>query len=118
LTLFHLGSIGYPENLERKKSHRSNPQGGCCSSIFFSQFHIPIFLSWPSSNEITPLQESRIGLAVGKLRTHETKAISDLSKEIVKQWKAAVDKAKAANGGGAQTPSAGVFSSHSSVVAT
>lgn len=41
------------------------------------------------------LRESKIGLAVGKLRAHKTKSISDLSKEIVKQWKAAVEKAKA-----------------------
>jgi len=40
------------------------------------------------------LRESKVGLAVGKLRAHKTKSISDLSKEIVKQWKAAVEKAK------------------------
>lgn len=39
-------------------------------------------------------QESKVGLAVGKLRAHATKSVSDLSKEIVKQWKAAVEKAK------------------------
>ena len=36
-------------------------------------------------------------MAVGKLRTHAKKSVSDLSKEIVKQWKAAVEKAKAGN---------------------
>jgi transcription elongation factor S-II len=33
-------------------------------------------------------------LAVGKLRMHKAKAVSDLAKEIVKQWKTAVEKAK------------------------
>src|SRR6266498_1337934 len=74
---------------------------------FLFPFHVPLFHSWPPSNEIKLFQESKIGLAVGKLRTHETKAISDLSKEIVRQWKAAVDKAKAAQSGGAHNPSAG-----------
>jgi len=40
------------------------------------------------------LQESKIGLAVGKLRTNNSKAVSELAKEIVKQWKTAVEKAK------------------------
>ncbi|KAF4622269.1 hypothetical protein D9613_009228 [Agrocybe pediades] len=43
----------------------------------------------------TILRESKIGLAVGKLRTHNSKPVSDLAKEIVKQWKTAVEKAKA-----------------------
>jgi len=43
------------------------------------------------------LRESKVGLAVGKLRAHKTKSISDLSKEIVKQWKAAVEKSKGGN---------------------
>jgi len=42
-------------------------------------------------------------LAVGKLRTHKASAVSDLSKQIVKQWKAAVDKAKAGGGGSASS---------------
>jgi transcription elongation factor S-II len=39
-------------------------------------------------------QESKAGLAVGKLRTHPQKAVSDLAKEIVKEWKAEVERAK------------------------
>ena len=31
---------------------------------------------------------------MGKLRTHESKDVSDLAKEIVKKWKNEVDKAK------------------------
>ncbi|KAG6372106.1 transcription elongation factor [Boletus reticuloceps] len=42
------------------------------------------------------LRESKAGLAVGKLRAHESKEVSDLAKEIVKRWKNDVDKAKAA----------------------
>ncbi|KAF7313206.1 hypothetical protein MKEN_01007100 [Mycena kentingensis (nom. inval.)] len=42
------------------------------------------------------LRESKAGLAVGKLRTHQSKEIADLAKELVKQWKADVDAAKAA----------------------
>ncbi|KAF8344652.1 transcription factor S-II, central domain-containing protein [Amanita rubescens] len=40
------------------------------------------------------LRESKIGLAVGKLRTHTAKDVADLAKEIVKKWKHAVDKEK------------------------
>ncbi|KAK0486567.1 hypothetical protein IW261DRAFT_1416341 [Armillaria novae-zelandiae] len=40
------------------------------------------------------LRESRVGLAVGKLRTHASKAVSDLAKDIVKKWKNDVEKAK------------------------
>ncbi|KAF7361469.1 Transcription elongation factor S-II [Mycena sanguinolenta] len=46
------------------------------------------------------LRESKAGLAVGKLRTHASKDVSDLAKEIVKLWKNEVEKAKAAAGGG------------------
>lgn len=40
------------------------------------------------------LRESKAGLAVGKLRTHEAKEVSDLAKEIVKKWKNEVERAK------------------------
>lgn len=43
-------------------------------------------------------QESKAGLAVGKLRTHATKEVADLAKELVKQWKADVERDKAARG--------------------
>ncbi|KAF8152236.1 transcription elongation factor [Crassisporium funariophilum] len=45
------------------------------------------------------LRESKVGLAVGKLRTYKSNAVSDLAKDIVKQWKTAVEKAKAKAGG-------------------
>ncbi|KAJ7705644.1 transcription elongation factor [Mycena metata] len=54
------------------------------------------------------LRESKAGLAVGKLRTHVSKDVSDLAKELVKQWKAEVDKAKAAAAGGSGKPVVGV----------
>ncbi|KAF8237239.1 transcription elongation factor [Tricholoma matsutake] len=44
------------------------------------------------------LRESKAGLAVGKLRSHSSKLVSDLAKEIVKKWKGAVEKAKLSNG--------------------
>ncbi|THH14289.1 hypothetical protein EW146_g6031 [Bondarzewia mesenterica] len=44
-------------------------------------------------------RESKAGLAVGKLRTHGTKEVSDLAKEIVKKWKHEVEKEKQAAGG-------------------
>ncbi|KDR72829.1 hypothetical protein GALMADRAFT_142559 [Galerina marginata CBS 339.88] len=47
----------------------------------------------------TILRESRIGLAVGKLRTYSSKPVSDLAKDIVKHWKTAVEKAKLKAGG-------------------
>jgi len=40
------------------------------------------------------LRESKAGLAVGKLRTAQSKRVADVAKEIVKQWKTAVDRAK------------------------
>jgi len=45
------------------------------------------------------LRESKAGLAVGKLRSHEAKEVSDLAKEIVKKWKNEVERAK----GGSKT---------------
>lgn len=39
-------------------------------------------------------QETKAGLAVGKLRTHSNKTVSDLAKELVKKWKGEVDSAK------------------------
>ncbi|KAJ7472013.1 transcription elongation factor [Mycena latifolia] len=53
------------------------------------------------------LRESKAGLAVGKLRTHASKDVSDLAKEIVKQWKTEVEQAKAAAGGSGK-PTVGV----------
>ena len=44
------------------------------------------------------LQESKAGLAVGKLRSHAAKEVSELAKEIVRTWKTAVDKEKQAAG--------------------
>ncbi|KIM44149.1 hypothetical protein M413DRAFT_443193 [Hebeloma cylindrosporum] len=40
------------------------------------------------------LRETKVGLAVGKLRMHKAKAVAHLAKEIVSQWKRAVEKAK------------------------
>ncbi|KAH9172471.1 transcription elongation factor [Lactarius sanguifluus] len=44
------------------------------------------------------LRESKAGLAVGKLRSHASKDVSELAKEIVRTWKTAVDKEKQAAG--------------------
>jgi hypothetical protein len=41
-------------------------------------------------------QESKAGLAVGKLRSHAAKDVSELAKEIVRAWKTVVDKEKQA----------------------
>ncbi|KAI0072247.1 transcription elongation factor [Panus rudis PR-1116 ss-1] len=49
------------------------------------------------------LRESKAGLAVGKLRTHQSKQVSDLAKEIVRKWKTEVDKEK--QGKNASSPS-------------
>lgn len=46
------------------------------------------------------MQESKAGLAVGKLRSHASKQVSELAKEIVKKWKTEVEREKAAAGGG------------------
>ncbi|EPS96952.1 hypothetical protein FOMPIDRAFT_1025179 [Fomitopsis schrenkii] len=46
------------------------------------------------------LRESKAGLAVGKLRSHASKDVSDLAKEIVKKWKHEVEKEKQAKGNG------------------
>ncbi|KAJ3501323.1 hypothetical protein NLJ89_g9388 [Agrocybe chaxingu] len=55
----------------------------------------------------TLLRESKAGLAVGKLRSHNSKPVSDQAKEIVKQWKTAVDKAKAKSGASSHNGTAG-----------
>ena len=49
------------------------------------------------------MKESKVGLAVGKLRANPSKEVSDLAKELVKKWKNEVDRAKAASGGGGGT---------------
>ncbi|KAH8105188.1 transcription elongation factor [Cristinia sonorae] len=51
------------------------------------------------------LRESKAGLAVGKLRTHANKNVSELAKEIVKMWKTAVEKEKQSGGGSKGAPS-------------
>lgn len=57
----------------------------------------------------TILRESKAGLAVGKLRQHASKDVSDLAKEVVKKWKTQVEKAKLATGGSkVPTPSSAV----------
>jgi len=40
------------------------------------------------------LRETKVGLTVGRLRTHEATEVSDLAKEIVKKWKGDVDEEK------------------------
>jgi len=45
------------------------------------------------------LRESKVGLAVGKLRAHDTKEVADLAKELVKKWKTDVEREKAHHGG-------------------
>ncbi|KAI0338712.1 transcription elongation factor [Trametopsis cervina] len=40
------------------------------------------------------LRESKAGLAVGKLRSHASKQVADLAKEIVKKWKQTVEQEK------------------------
>ncbi|KAI0065134.1 transcription elongation factor [Artomyces pyxidatus] len=45
------------------------------------------------------LRESKAGLAVGKLRSHASKDVAELAKEIVRMWKTQVDKEKQAAGG-------------------
>ncbi|KZT30188.1 transcription elongation factor [Neolentinus lepideus HHB14362 ss-1] len=49
------------------------------------------------------LRESKAGLAVGKLRSHGSKSVSDLAKDVVRKWKQEVEKEKQAKGG-AGTP--------------
>jgi transcription elongation factor S-II len=50
------------------------------------------------------LRESKAGLAVGKLRTSQWKNVADVAKEIVKQWKTEVDRAKGFQAKKAATP--------------
>ncbi|PIL34503.1 transcription factor [Ganoderma sinense ZZ0214-1] len=64
------------------------------------------------------LRESKAGLAVGKLRQHASKPVSELAKEIVKKWKTEVEREKQAAGGksGAKPPAAKKAASTSSAV--
>lgn len=41
---------------------------------------------------LTPPKETKVGLAVGKLRSHDNREVSELAKEIVKKWKQDVTK--------------------------
>ena len=41
------------------------------------------------------IQESKAGLAVGKLRTHSNKEVSQAAKDLVKKWKNDVERLKA-----------------------
>jgi len=51
------------------------------------------------------LRESKAGLAVGKLRSHESKEVAGAAKELVKKWKTEVEKAKLQTGTApSQTP--------------
>ncbi|KAI0685170.1 hypothetical protein BC835DRAFT_1421535 [Cytidiella melzeri] len=45
-------------------------------------------------------QESKAGLAVGKLRSHASKQVADQVKDLVKKWKQTVEQAKLQNGKG------------------
>ncbi|KAI0738143.1 transcription elongation factor [Daedaleopsis nitida] len=65
------------------------------------------------------LRESKAGLAVGKLRSHVSKQVADLAKEIVKKWKTEVEREKAAGGGGkAAKPPVAKKATSSSAAAT
>jgi transcription elongation factor S-II len=46
---------------------------------------------------LTISQESKAGLAVGKLRQHASKDVADLAKDLVKKWKSEIDRAKGPN---------------------
>jgi len=49
------------------------------------------------------LRETKAGLAVGKLRSHASKDVSELAKEIVKKWKTDVDQSKGKQVNGSAT---------------
>ena len=64
----------------------------------------------PLCSTLSSSQESKAGLAVGKLRSHAAKDVSELAKDIVRSWKTVVDKEKQAAGTpskGAAKPAAG-----------
>jgi len=42
------------------------------------------------------IRQSKIGVAVGKMRSHSDKKVADQAKSLVKDWKATVDKQRAA----------------------
>ena len=44
------------------------------------------------SSQLTLPQATKIGVAVGKLRTHSHTRISELAKELVKSWKSQIEK--------------------------
>lgn len=61
----------------------------------------PNFFSNPY---LTRSQESKAGLAVGKLRQHASKEVADFAKDLVKKWKSQVEKDKLSAGGGKVQP--------------
>jgi hypothetical protein len=84
LFVFVAGNLRHPPCNERKlSSERSHLKSRCFFFFFFLHLCHSSFL-----------QESKAGLAVGKLRSHANKAVSDLAKEIVKEWKGEVERAK------------------------
>ena len=82
-------------------------------SAIYQRFHLTHAL-------IGTLQETRAGLAVGKLRSHASKAVADLAKEIVKKWKQLVELEKQQSKAGARessVPAAGAAASGVSTAA-
>ena len=62
----------------------------------------PSFQCHPQLTASYPTQESKAGLAVGKLRSHTDKRVSETAKDIVKKWKNDVEKAKRTTGSAAE----------------
>ncbi|GJJ14207.1 hypothetical protein Clacol_008469 [Clathrus columnatus] len=78
-------------------------------------------LIWLKKNVVATealLRETKAGLAVGKLRTHASKSVADLAKDLVKKWKAEVDRAKAKTPGAASTGSNGGTTAPSTTTST
>ena len=49
-------------------------------------------------------QESKIGIAVGKLRSNSSKEVADFAKDLVKRWKTEVERQKQGGGAAANAP--------------
>ncbi|EST05740.1 Transcription factor IIS, N-terminal [Kalmanozyma brasiliensis GHG001] len=64
-------------------------------------------LSKPTEDVI---RQSKIGVAVGKMRSHSDKKVADQAKSLVKDWKAIVDKQRAQSSSNSSKPSSSTAS--------
>jgi len=89
------GDARYSSAAQSADNHRSATEG-TSFIIRIAQSRVPPLSTRRVNTALINFvpQETKAGLAVGKLRLHSNRAVADLAKEVVKVWKAAVEKHK------------------------